>query len=606
MRFESPQLLGLLALVPLVLMVAIWTLRSRERGLAALASVGALAELVPRAARAARAWQAVLAVVAVAGMTVALARPQFGFSWIQRNAQGVSIVVVLDVSRSMDATDASPSRLEQARREVTDFLGLLKGDSVGLVLVANGAFLRLPLTTDYGTFAWALADSNTGTIQAQGTSMSGGLDTATQMLTRAEGAGKAIVVVSDGEFHDEASDLDAAVARAKAAGIRIYALGVGGSEGAPIPLPEGGFKKDGSGNLVMSRAAPDALRALASATGGAYVQSVPGDDDVRGLYVDEIRGNLEATERGVRREQVWNEQYPWFLGSALGAVVLSACLSIGRRGRQGAAGVAVVLCAFLLPFSAQASPREDGLAAMHEKNWPVAVDRLGQARVEDPSDVEVGQALGESLYRAGRYREAEQVFTALAQSDPAHGAIHQYNAGNAAYRDGRLEQALSHYQLAQKADAKLASAQTNATAVQKEIALREQQQQDQNQDGQANPQDGQQGQPQDGQQGQPQDGQQGQPQDGQQGQPQDGQQGEPQDGQQGQTAADKSGNPADPASAGGDQKDTGDPAGQAASASAPGDQPGDMTAAEAAKLVDGVKDGKPRVRISGPDTEKDW
>jgi Ca-activated chloride channel family protein len=627
--FGEPALHVLLLLVPLALAAFVYAHRRREGALQGLLSEAALRSLVPAGARAARVWQAVLGVVAILGLGLAASRPQLGFTWQQRTAKGLNIVVILDVSRSMDAADVSPSRIERARRELTDLAGLLKGDSVGLVLVANGAYVRLPLTTDYGTFLWALGDTTTSTIAAQGTSMSGGIDSATQMLTRAGSAGRAIVVVSDGELHDPPEALSAALVRAREADVHIYALGVGNPEGAPIPLAEGGFKKDRQGDVVMSRLDANSLRALAAATGGAYVQAVAGDDDVRGLYEGQIRASLKAEEREVRREQIPNEHYQWPLAVALFALVGSAWAGVGPRRPKAVSGSALALLIGLgWPMSAQAGPREEGLDAMKRLDWPAAIDKLGQARVEAPGDTEVGQGLGQALYRAGRFREAEQVFLSLAAADPDHTPVHLYNAGNAAYRDGRLETAADHFDDAAKRDPELASATRNGAAVKKEIALREQQEQEQ-QDGQqgGEPQDGQQGgEPQDGQQGggpqdgqqdaEPQNGQQGaEPQDGQQGaEPQDGQQGaepqdgqqdaEPQDGQQGQPQGD--GQPAGPAVA-----DPGDPdadSGDAAGAIATGDEPGDdrMTAEEAARLVDSVVDGRPRTRIGGDTTEKDW
>ena len=476
------------------------------------------------------------------------------------------------------------------------------------------------------------------------------------MLTRASGAGRAIIVVSDGEFHDDPTELDAALGRATAADIRVYALGVGEASGAPIPLPEGGFKKDSSGAMVLSKLDADQLRHLASATGGAYVQSVVGDDDVRGIYEGEIRAKLKVEEREVKREKIPNEWYQWPLGAALLSLVAGAWFGIGPRERRppplsGAGKVLPLVFAALMLASAApawAAPRDEGLTAAKAQDWPVAIEKLGQARVEHPEDVEVGQALGTALYRAGRYRESEQVFQALASADARHRAVHEYNAGNAAYRDGRLEAAKGHFERAAQADPKLASAGKNGEAVKKEIALREQQQQQQDQQGKdgqqgQTSQDGQQQQAQNGQQGQQsQEGQQGQEPQGQQGQQgqqsQDGQQSpdgqQAQSGQQGQQSPDgqqgqqqgqqaQNGRPqgeqaggdgqdqADAAGAGGDLRQDGQTpdeaskAAMAAAADGEGDQEG-MTPAAAARLVDSVKDGTPQMAVTGRSTEKDW
>lgn len=298
-----------------------------------------------------------------------------------------------------------------------------------------------------------------------------------------------------------------------------------------------------------------------------------------------------------------------------------------------------VVCALALSAgAAYAGAKEDGFAALAAQRYDDAARLLGQARVEDPNDPQVGNALGAALYRAGRYRESEQIFSAVADraSDASAAARARYNAGNAAYKGGRLDQALSYYQTAMGKDPTFAEAQQNATAVQKEIQARRNQPPPQS-DSAPSPQDGQQDQqPQDGQQGQQaQSGQQGQPpQDGQQGQPgqqaQDGQPGQqPQDGQQAQSGQQP---PAGTPPADGDGTRDAPPAdadaqpgAPSATASADGEptegeadaaeagaevpdgvgRPG-MSAAAAAQLVDSVQDGKPRVVVGRPSGGKDW
>ncbi len=566
MTFGRPELLALLAGVPAVAALVIWAHRKRSSTLLSLLSVSALADLVPARALRSRGVQAVLAVVTALALAVAAARPQFGFDWVQRRAKGVNLVVVLDVSRSMDAADASPSRLEQARREILDLLVLLRGDSVGLVLVANGGYLRLPLTTDYGTFAWALQDTSTSTIAAQGTALAGGLDVATGMLTRAGGAGRAILVVSDGEFHDDPTSLATSLDAVRAADIRVYSVGVGEVEGAPIPLPEGGFKKDRGGGLVLSKLDEDQLRHLALSTGGVYVRSVAGDGDVRGIYEGEIRKHQTDVEREVRREQIPHEQYQWPLGVALACLAVGAAFGMGpgraRRpalrpsAHRQAAGkaVALVLAVCIAPTTGWAGTKEDGLAAVKAQQWPAAIEALGQARVADPEDVEVGQALGEALYRAGRYRESEQVFTSLAAQDVDHRASHQYNAGSAAYKDGRLEQALRQFESSTAVDEKFESATKNAGAVRKEIELREKPPEEKED-----------------------------PQEGDSGEGEKPEGGEPQAGQ-----------PESDETQGPSTEESGEPNDEA------------LTPAEASRLVESVKEGRPRVAVGGRDTEKDW
>ncbi len=597
MNWATPSYAWLFGLVGAAAFLVVRAFRQRSR------LVTQLGALVPPAATRARAWQAVLAPQALALLVLAALGPRIGFEWVQRKVEGVAIAVVLDVSKSMDAQDVSPSRLERARRELADLVGVMKGDAVGLVLVANGAFVRMPLTIDYGTFLWGLEDTTTATITAQGTSMAGGLEAAVKLLGGAAGNGRAILVVSDGEFHDPSSALDAAVATAREAEIPIYALGIGESAGAPIPLAEGGFKKDSAGNMVLSKLDEDKLRALASGTGGAYVRAVVSDDDVRGLYEGQIRARLEAAERGVRREKVWFERFQWPLAAALVTMIAHALFGIGTRPRV-ARGVAkaAVLALVLLPLaSAQASPREEGLAAHAQKDWAAAIDKLGQARVDNPADAAVGRALAESLYRAGRYRESEQVYDSLAMADVEQKATYLYNAGSAAYRGGRLDDAAQRFEAAAEADPRLEAASKNAAVVRREIALREQPPQ---QEPEPQPEGGEGEENEESQEGTP-----SQPSGEGEGEPNQGKGGEGQEQppeEQGEPGAE--GEPQGEGFTPGEEQggaEQGSEAEEGAVVSDPKAE-GEMSEAEAARLVDSVKDGRPHVQLTGRDTEKDW
>ena len=656
MTWARPDLLALLLAVPIVLVAVVLAERARRRVLAVFAALETLPLLVNSGVTRARTLQAVCAVLAASGLVLAAAGPRLGFEWQQQSVEGVSIAVVLDVSRSMDAADVSPSRLERARREILDLAGLLRGDAVALVIFAAGPYVRIPLTVDYDTFLWAVEDSSSDTIRAQGTALAGALEAAVGLLGNASGSGKAILVVSDGEGHDESAALDAALAAARDAEVRVYALGIGDPGGAPIPLPEGGFKKDASGSVVLSRLDEAALERLASATGGAYVRAVPSDDDVRALYVDEIRGKLDAAERGVRREKLWHERFQWPLALALAAMLGSAALGIGRRSRSGAGrAVAAAGLVFALTFSprAEAGAREDGIAALRAQQWARAAELLGQARVDDPTDVAVSQGLGEALYRAGRFREAEQLFKTLAEQDSENKAVHLYNAGNAAYRGGRLADAARSFRGAVAADPALAAAQSNADAVEKEIAARTkppppEDAQDQG-SGQGDSEDPGQGSASE-QSGDAQPGEDGQASEGGEagaGSKADGEaapggqspnpagQGPQPDGSGGDAAAtpgegtppggagqtgDDGGErqPGEATPAVGDEEggagegeelsgEVGEPGSDASGGGGGGSaSPGAMTPEQAARLVDSIPDGKPRVVVGGSGTEKDW
>lgn len=612
MSWAQSSWLFLLAALPLVVAALVWAWRARSRDIVAIASVPAWAELVPAGAGRARAWQFALAPLALLGIVLAAAGPQYGFEWVQRKSEGVSLVVVLDVSTSMDAQDVSPTRSERARREVSDLLDQLRGDLVGLVLFANGAFVRLPVTADYDTVRWALGETTTSTITAQGSSISGALDTAAQMLSRAEGSGKGIVLISDGEFHEPPDSIKTAVDRLSAAGIPIFALGVGEPSGAPIPLAKGGFKKDASGTMVLTKLDEAALRGLAADTGGAYVRAVVSDEDVRMLYADQIRAKLVSTEHEVSREKKWHERYQIPLALALTILVVQSFFGIGpgRAGKsviQRLAPLAVLMALF--PGAANAGSRSDGLDAFAKDDWSKAVEMLGRAYVDDPTDAQVGNALGQALFKQGRYREAQHVFDAMALADKTHAGVHHYNAGNAAYADGRLEEAANRFQVATKSDPNLPGAPKNEQAVRKEIAMRERQAQQPPESGDQSEGDQQEGKEQgeqssDAQPGEGDPGTEGQP--GQEGQPPEAQQkpGE-QPGQQ-PTPGEEGEQPGEAQPGEGEPGEMKEGPEGAPVAVGEGNTGSEMSKEAAARLVDSVQDGHPRLRVGGRETDKDW
>lgn len=603
MTWGHADLLAWLVLVPVAAAVVglgwVW----RSRALAALGAGGAALGWVS----AARAAQALLALGVLVLLVFAAAGPRIGFDWEQRRMEGVSLVAVLDVSRSMDAQDVSPSRMERARRELLDLADLLGGDAVGLVLFAEGAWVRIPLTVDYDTFRWAVKDSSSDTIRAQGTALSGAIDAAVEMLARAPGAGKGVLVVSDGEVHEEDGAVDQAVERARAAGVRIYALGVGEPAGAPVPLAEGGFKKDAGGQVVLSRLDEGRLRSLAAATSGAYVRAVPSDEDVRAIYLGEIRQKLEAAERGVRREQVWRERYMWPAGLALGLMVLSAALGIGLRPRLGV----LVLVGLLLPATARAGVEEDAWAAYAAQRWEEAAEKLAQARLDDPEDHRLTRALGTALYQAGRFREAEGIFAQAAAGgrDEEARARDLFNAGHAAYRAGALDRAARHFGEAAQADPDLPAAKQNADAVAREIQARRQPPSDpppEPAEGDSPP-PGQE--PPAGEQppAQAPPGGEGQP-PPPEGQPESAPPGEgPPEGEPPPGESPAEPQPGEPEAEG--EPDEGEPGeGEPGEGEVAVEEPGggDLTAEQAGRIVDAVPEGRPRTSKGGRSGREDW
>lgn len=242
---------------------------------------------------------------------VALAQPRWGFQWQEVQHRGVDIIIALDVSRSMLAEDVSPNRLTRAKREIIDLLQLIEGDRVGLVAFAGTSFLQSPLTLDYGAISIFLDTLNPDIIPLQGTSIGHALKTSIRAFSDTPHDARAVVLITDGEDHSK--NLDHISEMAKEAGVKLFILGIGKSEGAPIPTSSGGFLKNKNGKLILSKLNELSLQNIALSTGGSYVRAITGDLDLEKVYFQDIKGSTNSQDLRSSRRRLWNEQFQWFV-----------------------------------------------------------------------------------------------------------------------------------------------------------------------------------------------------------------------------------------------------------------------------------------------------
>lgn len=332
MRFNHPDFVFLFFLVPLLLAVLFYQGYRRKKAWQALADEPLRANLMPHRAPWRVAVKSGLKVLALVFLILALMEPQWGTKEEEVTLKGADLMLVLDVSNSMLAQDLKPSRMERMKRKLRDLLQMLAGDRVGLIAFAGRSFLLSPLTIDYGTLEMFVDELSPNTIPVQGTDLSGALSLAVKAMSDKESA-KAILVFSDGE--DFSEKLDKMIETLKEKKIKVFALGFGTPEGAPIPEPGGGFKTNPEGEMVVSKLKEEALKDLALETGGAYVRTVSGDEDLRQLYVKGVRGALELSELKAARKQVWESRFYWPLGLALVFLALERLISESRRPKKG-------------------------------------------------------------------------------------------------------------------------------------------------------------------------------------------------------------------------------------------------------------------------------
>ena len=335
-RVGDPRSLWLLWLVPAVLAFYVYSFRTRGRLLQRFASAALLARLTAGVSRGRQALKAGLVLLGLAAALVALAGLRWGFTWEEVKRQGVDIVVALDVSDSMLVEDVEAggklSRLERAKREIADLLGLLEGDRIGLVAFAGTAFVECPLTLDYGAAQLFLGAVDTDLIPVKGTALGDAIRISLKAFEGGAQPSRAIILITDGEDHG--GDALAAAEEAQKQGVRIFTIGIGRDEGAPIPAPGGGYRRDRNGEIILSRLDEPTLQKIALTTGGRYVRSVTGDVDLEQIYNQGIKATLESRELGSKRRQRWEERFQWILAVALAALMLEPLVSerLRRRG----------------------------------------------------------------------------------------------------------------------------------------------------------------------------------------------------------------------------------------------------------------------------------
>ncbi len=337
MEFGSPHLLHLIWLVPLFAGLGVIGAGLRSRRLRRWADESLWVPLAPGRSRWRRGVRLSLALIALGFAVLAAARPQVAARLVQVDRQGIEVVVLLDTSLSMEANDVVPSRLERSKLEIRELMDGLEGDKIGLVIFAGTAFPLCPLTADVAGANLFLDAVEVDLLPDPGTNLEAALRGALDMLTRSESttASAAVVLFSDGESHD--GDPFPILEEYNEVGIPILTVGVGTPGGEPIPLRDergtlSGYKKDRSGEVVLSRLDETTLGALAERTGGQYFPAT-----LQGREVGDMLSYFERLERGelgggIRRRVEERFQVP----AGLGALFLLMALLVpeGRRQRD--------------------------------------------------------------------------------------------------------------------------------------------------------------------------------------------------------------------------------------------------------------------------------
>jgi len=271
-RFEEPTYLYLLLLVPVLLGFYLYSNYRRRKAIREYGDPDLMAELMPDVSKYRPDVKFALLLAVIALFAFLLARPQFGTKQETVKRQGVEAIIAMDISNSMMAQDVQPSRLEKAKRIVSQLVDKMENDKIGMIVFAGDAYTQLPITSDYISAKMFLETISPSLISRQGTAIGAALNLASSSFTQQEEVGKTIILITDGENHEGGAEEAAQEAAEK--GIQVNVLGIGSPEGSPIPSEESGnqYWRDSEGNVVITRLNETMCQNLAKLGNGIYVR----------------------------------------------------------------------------------------------------------------------------------------------------------------------------------------------------------------------------------------------------------------------------------------------------------------------------------------------
>jgi Ca-activated chloride channel family protein len=447
MRFEHPNILWLLLVIPPAMVLLFWFAnQQKQKLLAQFVSARLLPVLTTGISPARQKLRFTFLILAVALLVVALARPQYGIDSEEVQQNGLDIVVAVDTSKSMLTTDIAPDRLERAKLAALELMQTAKADRLGLVAFAGDAFLECPLTIDDTAFQQSVQALNVNSIPEGGTALAAAINTALTAF-KEKGHHKALVLLTDGEDNDSEPGALAAAQNAAKDGLKIFTIGIGTAAGDLIRVTDANgnsdYVRDEQGNVVKSHLNENLLQQIAGATGGFYLP-LRGADTMDTLYERGLEPlpKSESSEKLIRR---YHEQFQWPLAIAILFLLAEMFLPERKskvqspKSKVEAAAVAILIAFLFLPVVANASPAS-ALSDYKSGNYTNALAEFSRLAEIQTNDLRLVFNAGAAAYRATNYDAALQNFQLVTLSPDLK--LQQqafYNLGNTLYRMGELK-----------------------------------------------------------------------------------------------------------------------------------------------------------------------
>ncbi|MDF2436607.1 MAG: hypothetical protein K0Q95_983 [Bacteroidota bacterium] len=327
MQFENIYFVYAFAVIPFLLLGYWLTARWKNKALKAYGDLLITRTLFPDLSKAKQRGKFILFLFAFFFLIIGLINPQIGTKLEEVKRKGADIMICLDVSNSMRAEDLQPNRLEKSKQAIAKLMDKLEGDRLGIIVFGGEAYVQLPITTDYSAAKLFLESISTDMIPTQGTDIGKAIDLAVESFGKDEGKNKAIVIITDGENHEE--DALRAAEEAAGKGISIHTIGMGSENGSPIPLYKGnvqdGFRKDKDGNTVITKLNEEILQEIAGAGNGIYVRATNTD-----AGLNNVLGALEKLEKKQFDSKMYSDyedRFQWFIAAAFLLLLIEVLIS---------------------------------------------------------------------------------------------------------------------------------------------------------------------------------------------------------------------------------------------------------------------------------------
>ncbi|MBL4708560.1 MAG: VWA domain-containing protein [Flavobacteriales bacterium] len=322
-RFEHSYILWGLALIPTMLIIFGLVKAWRKKARAKFAENDLFIQLMPSYSNFRYNAKFILFLIAYGLLIIGIANPQIGTKLEEIKREGIDLIVAVDVSNSMKAEDLSPNRLERAKRGLLQLVEELKSDRLGIIVFAGQAYTQLPITTDYSAAKLFLNTIDTDIVPTQGTAIGAAIDLAIKSFNYEQGGNKALIIVTDGENHED--DAIRSAEKALEKGIKVYTVGMGTPNGAPIPLlrrgQKIGYRQDNAGNTVVSSLNEEMLRDISAAGKGFYVRATNANAGF-GTILDDLSG-LEKSEYESQVYTDYEDRFQFFIGAAVLLILIS-------------------------------------------------------------------------------------------------------------------------------------------------------------------------------------------------------------------------------------------------------------------------------------------